>query len=305
MVNYFLCQCLLTSFLVLQSLPSLPSITKVYLSLFKLSKDHLPTHGELFGAQNVIYSTELDHWNSCNVLKCQQSALLIFVTIVSQGYGICISKNTSLGSLQYVIAKQSLVFTITTCISQGSVLGPLHFLISTNDVTCVVSDDIALFQVIHSPNDLNINTVTVASTDTQTEEAGQGGHPWMVHWMVRLCQQSRCPSIGGPRMVRLCEYSRLPFMDGPWIYLVTPLLAIQNSQLSLTFMDDTGLSMAAPDIPGSSTPRKCVSSQIIFQVILKPLLLNPNNSVGAVTVQSLCSLLSSLLYDGMFIHDVL
>ena len=40
-------------------------------------------------------------------------------------------------------------------------LGPLHFLISTNDVTCVVSDDIALFQVIHSPNDLNINFIYV------------------------------------------------------------------------------------------------------------------------------------------------
>ena len=24
-------------------------------------------------------------------------------------------------------------------------------------------------------------TVTLASTDTLTEEAGQGGHPWMVH----------------------------------------------------------------------------------------------------------------------------
>jgi len=49
-------------------------------------------------------------------------------------------------------------------IPQGSVLGPLHFLISTNDVTCVVSDNIALFQVMHTPNDFilvkqNINFI--------------------------------------------------------------------------------------------------------------------------------------------------
>ena len=38
-------------------------------------------------------------------------------------------------------------------------------------------------------------------------------------------------------------------MDGPWICLVTPLVVIHNSD-TLTFMDDTGLSMAPPDMPG-------------------------------------------------------
>ena len=59
---------------------------------------------------------------------------------------------------------------LTSCIrvSQRSVLGPVPFHIYINDVTCVVSiiyaDDIALYQIIHSPNHFilmqkNINSI--------------------------------------------------------------------------------------------------------------------------------------------------
>ena len=54
-----------------------------------------------------------------------------------------------------------------------------------------------------------IDTVTVASTDTSTEEAGQGGHPWMVHgWHSNSGIHgyfdrggwATCPSMGGSWM---------------------------------------------------------------------------------------------------------
>ena len=50
-------------------------------------------------------------------------------------------------------------------------------------------------------------TVTVASTDTLTEEAGQGGHPWMVHGWHSNSGIHGYLDRGG--------WARWPSMDGP------------------------------------------------------------------------------------------
>ena len=67
---------------------------------------------------------------------------------------------------QYILLEVSSI-PVVSRVSQGAVLGPLPFLIYINDVTCVVSNekyagDIALYQIIHSPNDLCRKTLILS-----------------------------------------------------------------------------------------------------------------------------------------------
>ena len=86
-----------------------------------------------------------------------------------------------------------------------------------------------------------MDIVTLASTDTYTEGSKEGVNPWTVHRWHNNFDIHGYLDRGG-QVVLIRGWS----MDGQIKGVVK--VAIHGT---LTFMDDTGLSMAAPDIPGN------------------------------------------------------